>query len=62
MARAAGKVVRGEVDDSDFKTSTKFFKNLQNEVQLSLRDGNDNSGKKRKAGGEQSTKSSKFKL
>jgi hypothetical protein len=62
MARASGKVVRGERDDSDFKTSTKFFKTLQSEVQQSLRGDDDNSGKKRKLGEDQSTKSSKFKL
>ena len=62
MARASGKVIRGEVDTNDFKTSTKFFKNLQDEVQQSLRGDDQDSTKKRKYGEDQSTKSSKFKL
>lgn len=63
MARASGKVIRGEVDDNtDFKTSAKFFQRMQNEVKHSLEDEGDMSRKKRKHGGEKSNKSSKFKL
>jgi len=63
MARASGKVIRGEVEDNtDFKTSAKFFQRMQNDVQQSLADGGDSDGKKRKLGGEETVKSSKFKL
>jgi len=63
MARASGKVIRGEVEDNtDFKTSAKFFQRMQNDVQQSLADGGDADGKKRKLGGEETVKSSKFKL
>lgn len=62
MARASGKVVRGEVDDNtDFKTSAKFFKRMQDDVQQSLKD-DDKTGAKRKYGDSEATKSSKFKL
>lgn len=64
MARASGKVVKGEVDkNADYKTSTKFFQKMQSHVQSSIRDGNDDSSasKKRKTV-QDSIKSSKFKL
>ena len=62
MARASGRVVRGEVDKSDFKTSTKFFTSLQNEVRQSLHEDEGTSGKKRKVDADPSEKSSRFKL
>jgi len=62
MARASGKVVRGEVDDNtDFKTSAKFFKRMQDDVQQTLKD-DDKTGAKRKYGDSETAKSSKFKL
>lgn len=63
MARASGKVVRGEVDDNtDYKTSAKFFQKMQNDVKLSLRDDDESNGAKRKYEGSENARSSKFKL
>lgn len=63
MARASGKVVRGELDDNtDFKTSAKFFQRMQNDVQQSLNTENDIVGKKRKVTGNEVNKSSRLKL
>jgi U3 small nucleolar RNA-associated protein MPP10 len=64
MARASGKVVKGEVDrNSDYKTSAKFFQKMQSHVQSSIRDGNDDSnGSKKRKADQDSVKSSKFKL
>lgn len=61
MARASGKLVSGEVDqNADFKTSAKFFQKMQTDVQMSLKQDDANS-KKRKRNHEAS-KSSAFKL
>eukprot|EP00559_Dactyliosolen_fragilissimus_P000610 CAMPEP_0184864418 /NCGR_PEP_ID=MMETSP0580-20130426/14866_1 /TAXON_ID=1118495 /ORGANISM="Dactyliosolen fragilissimus" /LENGTH=939 /DNA_ID=CAMNT_0027363195 /DNA_START=41 /DNA_END=2860 /DNA_ORIENTATION=- len=66
MARASGKVVRGEVSaDSDYKTSTKFFERLQQDVETTIQgdNGNDDILKKRKRGDMESiNSSSKLKL
>ena len=63
MARASGKVVRGEVDDNtDFKTSAKFFKRMQDDVQQTIKDDDTTGAKKRKYGDSETGKSSKFKL
>ena len=64
MARASGKVIKGEVDkNSDYKTSTKFFQKMQSHVQSSIRDANgDSNGSKKRKAGQDSVKSSKFKL
>jgi U3 small nucleolar RNA-associated protein MPP10 len=64
MARASGKVIKGEVDkNSDYKTSTKFFQKMQSHVQSSIRDANgDSNGSKKRKAGQESVKSSKFKL
>merc|ERR1712151_1122564 len=48
MARASGKLVSGEIDqNADFKTSAKFFQKMQSDVQMSLKQ-DDSSSKKRK--------------
>jgi hypothetical protein len=63
MARASGKVVRGEIDkNTDYKTSAKFFQKMQNDVQQSLREGDESAGAKRKHGETEVSKSSQFKL
>ena len=64
MARASGKVMEGKVEgNDDFKTSAKFFQKLQAGVQQQLHEnGDDVNDKKRKLYGEETNKSSRFKL
>ena len=63
MARASGKVIQGEREDNaDFKTSAKFFQKMQDDVHSEIRGDESSAGKKRKHKGEESTRSSKFKL
>jgi len=63
MARASGKVVEGKVEgNDDFKTSAKFFQKLQAGVQQQLHEDGDVKDKKRKLYGEETKKSSRFKL
>ena len=64
MARASGKVIEGEIDkDADFKTSTKFFQKMQDNVEQSIRgDSESNLGKRKRGTMQEGSKSSSFKM
>jgi U3 small nucleolar RNA-associated protein MPP10 len=62
-ARSRGKVTVGEIDtDKDFKTSGKFFKRMQEEVEREVQGGDESSQNKKRRTEENGQKSSSFKL